>query len=383
MRSSILFRGLSAVAAAVVVFGSVPAYARALSPGSFALRRMSRRMIRALPRRSVQRRFSHPASSAAASSVSSAPAGPRDPDADVSLQGRVALLGSTSPVLGSVRAFSNAEPLSVTSITVTLQSAASSVDHLLLYDHDGIFLASARLDAGVSGGKTYTANLRTRDVVIPHREEYSFYIRAALKTRGAGGMSAESIKVASVALEANGAWSNRAYTQSLTGTFNAHQTARSIIASITNAGAASEPLFSGSDREIGKFRFSGVRGDGGADLRLTQLTFTLSTTGGVAIDDVQIVSDGGGDRALCTVASPTITCALSAAFGSLTSGPRTLTLLGDVTVPSTAARASLQISLNEPGDTVSAGAIEWTDGSTIFTWVGFEAPVARGTYYSY
>ncbi|TSC59781.1 MAG: hypothetical protein Greene041662_352 [Candidatus Peregrinibacteria bacterium Greene0416_62] len=386
MLYTMLRRTLSIAAIAAAVLPAFPVHARTVDRVNAAYfrqplyQRISRRNIRATLRKPVRSR--RVSSSAPASSSSSA-ASIKDPDTDVSLAGRIALLGGISPVLGSAKAFNNAEPLHITTITVTLDSAVTSVDQLLIYDEDAELLGSARLDASVSGGRIYTLSVKTKNIIIPQREDYSFYVRSQLKSRDGGGTSAELLKIASIAIEGNGGWSNRTYTQSLTGTFNTHQIARSMITSITNAGAVSEPLLSGTDREIGRFRFMGVRNDGSADLRLSQLTFTLSQVGGVSLSDVQIIVDGSSDRANCTVSSSTITCPLTASFGSLTSSSRTLTLLADITIPSSAPRASLQISLNETGTPTSAGSVQWTDGTTTFDWVGFEEPVARGTYYAY
>ena len=382
-------RFLSIATIAATVLAAFPAHARTVDRVNSAYyrqplyMRLSRRTIRATVRKPVRPPRISSASSSASSVSSAFPASSYDPDSDVSLGGRIALLGDASPVLGSVKVFNNAEPLRIETVTVTLENAVTSVDHLLIYDHDGGLLGSARLDSSVSGGKTYLLNIKTRKLTIPQRSEYSFYVRAQLKNRDAGGVSAELLQIDSIAVAGVGGWSNRTYAQSLTGTFGMHQTARSMITGIINAGAVNEPLLSGSDREIGRFRFIGVRNDGGADLRLAQLTFTLSHVGGVTLSDVQIVADGSSDRASCTISSSTITWPLSASFGSLTSSSRILTLLADVTVPSSAPRASLQLSLNEPGTSSSAGSIQWTDGTTTFDWVGFEGPVARGTYYSY
>jgi hypothetical protein len=320
--------------------------------------------------------FSSPSSSS--SSLSN-----RDPDADTALRGRIVVLGTVSPVLGALNVFSNAEPLIATKFTVVLSSAATSVDHLQLFDHDGRFIGSARLDGSVSGNATYVLNLRTRDLEISRREDYGFYVRATLKHKDQGGVAGETLQISSATVEGDGAWSNRAYTQTATGTFSAHETARSAITSVVNAGSIEEGIIGGSDREIGRFRFSGMRSDGGADVRLTQLTFTISQVGNVSLSSVQITADGTSERVDCTLSSSTITCTLPAAFGSLTSSNRTLTLFADVTVPSSASRASLQISLNQAGDPLTAGSISWTDGTEAYSWVGLETPVARGTYYSY
>ncbi len=293
------------------------------------------------------------------------------------------MLGTVSSVLGALNVFSNAEPLIATRFTVVLTSAVMSVDHLQLFDHDGRVIGAARLDASVSGNATYVLNLRTRDLQIDRREDYGFYVRAKLKTKDQGGLAGETLQITSATVEGDGAWSNRSYTQTATGTFSAHETARSIITAVSNAGMIEEGIIGGSDREIGRFRFSGLRSDGGADVRLTQLTFTISQVGGITLGSVQITADGSSERSDCTQSSSTITCTLPAAFGSLTSSDRILTLLADVTVPSGASRAALQLSLNQSGDPSTAGAISWTDGTETYNWVGLESPVARGTYYSY
>jgi hypothetical protein len=365
-----------------------PAYAwRLTRPASRSAITTPRNVVsqrgRARPAVRTRKAIITPAPSTSSASSSSARFAPADPDSDVSQRGRIVVLGTVSPVLGALQIFSNAEPIIATSFSVTLTSAVTSVDHLLLYDHDARLIGVARLDTSVSGNATYVLRLKTKDIQIPRREEYSFYVRAKLKTRDQGGVSGETVQISSAKVNGDGAWSNRSYEQTATGAFSQHETARSAIVSVHNVGAFQEAIIGGSTVEIGKFGFSGIRGDGGADVRLTELTFTISQVGGVTLSSVQIAADGSSDRRDCTVTSSTITCMLTAAFGSLTSGDRVLTLLADVTVPSSAARASLQISLNEAGNPTTPGSVTWTDGSETFTWVGLESPVARGTYYSY
>ncbi len=381
-------RALSSIGLLVIVFSSAVPSASAwrmsrtvYRAGSASSRSVVSQRGRARP--SLRSSASRTVFSSSSSSFSSSLSSNRDPDTDASLRGRIVMLGAVSPVLGALNVLSNAEPLIATRFTVVLTSAVTSVDHLQLFDHDGRVIGAARLDSSLSGNATYVLNLRTRDLQIERREDYGFYVRAKLKAKDQGGVAGETLQISSATVNGDGAWSNRSYSQTATGTFSVHETARSAITSVVNAGLIEEGIIGGSDREIGRFRFSGKRADSGADVRLTQLTFTISQVGGVTLSSAQITADGSSERVDCTLGASTVSCTLPASFGSLTSSDRTLTLFAGVSVPSNVSRASLQLSLNQAGDPTSAGAISWTDGTDTYNWVGLESPVARGTYYSY
>jgi hypothetical protein len=314
------------------------------------------------------------ASSAAASSVAF------DPIGDVSTRGRIVLLNTVSPILGAVSIFSNAEPIIADAFLVTLSSGDGSVDSLLLYDQDQRLIGTARR----STGSTYRLGLKTKSILVPYREEYSFYVRADLKSYKDGGMGGELLAVSAISVEGSGAWSDSSYTQSATGTFSTHGLARSVITEIANAGQLSEPLVGGTGTEIGRFRFSGVTGDGGAEVTVTELLFNVSLVGGVTLSNVALLADGSGDRHSCSVSSSSINCSsIPESFGTLDGRARVLIVLADVTIPTGTEKAALQVSLNQAGDPLSPGAVRWTDGETTYQWVGFDSPIARGTYYSY
>jgi hypothetical protein len=159
--------------------------------------------------------------------------------------------------------------------------------------------------------------------------------------------------------------------------------ARSIFTAIRNAGLTHDALVPGTERKLGSFTFEGDIGDGGADLRLTDLEFQIGTAGGIFLDNLKIGADGSSARASCTLSSGIVTCAsIPAAIGSIW-GERTVTLYGDISIPSGTLRASLQVSLTPPGSTSTPGAIAWTDGSSSFTWVPFDEEDLRSTFYSF
>ena len=303
-----------------------------------------------------------------------------DPDADVSVESDFLQLGTTGPVMASAQVFSNTEPLSVTEIQITLAATASSIQSFRIFDHDGVLLGTAHLDTAVR----YTLDVTTGRVSIPMREDYSFYVRPILRSFPDGGVSGETARIASFTVIGDGEWSNRTYTKGTNETFNAFQTARSAIASVGNAGDESDVLVSGNDVPIGSFRFSGSKGDGAASLRVTDFVIQVESFGGIGLGNVRLTADGTSDRHACATASGLVTCsAIPAQFGDFEDQPRTITLLGDVTVSSGAQRAGLRLTLNQAGSVGSAGTVTWTDGDTSFTWVPGGSPVARGTYYSY
>ena len=294
------------------------------------------------------------------------------------------LLGTTSSVLGAAKIFSNTEPIDVNTITITFTTNVSGyLDHLMVYDQDAIILGKATQDSTVSGGATYRLQLKTKNVQVPYRDDYSFYVRPVLRPFDVGGESGKAVQVSSFTVEGDGAWSNRTYTKSSSDTFSVFQTARSRIDFVGNADISAAPLIAGPDLELGSFRFEGIVGDSRADLRVTDLVFQIEQVGGVTVSNVTLSADATSQEMLCSVASSTITCSsIDPVYGSLEDRSRVITLYGDVSIPSDAEKSALRLSLNQPGDISNAGSVTWTDGTTTFSWVQFSSPVVRGTYYN-
>ena len=303
-----------------------------------------------------------------------------DPDSDVSQYTNFLQLGDrATQVLAAVNVFSDTEPLVLNTITITLDTSVSSIEGLLLYDSFGRYLGRAFRESST----TYVLNVKNSNIIVPKREDYSFYIRAQLKTFTSGGVSGETFRVSSVTVEGDGEWSSRSYTKGSSDTFPQFQTARSVITSIDSPGPGNEPLAGGEDVLIGTYRFEGDQGDGAADLEVTAIVFHLTLVGGVTVANPALSSQGLGIRHSCSTTSTTvITCSsIPDYIGSFEDGPIVLELYGDVTVPEDALKAALGANINQPGSPGSAGAVTWSDGSTSFTWVPFGSPVVRGTYF--
>ncbi|MDO8468902.1 MAG: S-layer homology domain-containing protein [Candidatus Peribacter sp.] len=322
-------------------------------------------------------------SSSSSSSSSSTSSFVTDPGPDFSQKASFLRLGTVSPVLGAAKIFNNSEPFTVEDITVTFTGAVPSVDQVRLYaTADGRYLGGASRDS--TDPSSFTLHSSSGLVSMARRVETSVYARAITRGFDQGGASGEDIQIDHFFIEGRGDWSTRRYNQTSTDTFLAFETARSTFAVITNVGPAEDALVSGIGRTIGQWRLEGVRGDGRADLKVTDVTFSLGVSGGVILANVTLGADGSTDRANCSVAGSSITCAaIPEGVGTVSGGTRILTLRGDITVPSTSQSAGLQVAISPAGSVNSAGALTWTDGSTSFTWVPFDESQLRGTYYRF
>ena len=302
-----------------------------------------------------------------------------DPLPTSDVRAGIPLLGSVTPILGSVRIFPGQEPVDIRTILIDFIDAPLSVDSLLVYDGDRRSLGRATLDTGVPGGRRFMLKLLGNTFVIPKREERSVYVRAFLKKRDAGGSSGEMFQVKQFRVEGDGMWSNDPYGKTLAETFPTFQATRARFTSIANADTPTGIIPLGPSQRIAAFRFTGERSDLAAELRVTDLTFQLSASADLSFANAVLRGwDAEGGHA-CTIGSVTITCSsVPAAHGIIPDGGRVLELFADIISTGTVNSPSLQITLNNPGTVDTAGHISWTDGTTTFTWVQFEQPVSRG-----
>lgn len=322
-------------------------------------------------------------SSSSVSSRSSVSSFSADPGPDFSQLPAFIRLGTTSAILGAAKIFNDVEPFVVTDITVTFTGSVPTVDEVLLFaSADHRVLGSASRDS--SDPSSFLLHKASGILSAPKREDVSVYARAITRAFDGGGVSGEDVRIDHFTVAGHGGWSNRSYSQSTIETYQIFETARSTFIAIANAGPAGDVLVSGVGRTLGAFRFTGGSSDGRADLRLTNITFSLGMTGNVSLANVALRGDGSTDQTGCTAASDTITCAsVPASIGTVVGGQRTLTLTGDITVPGSSQNAGLQVSLTPAGSASSAGAVTWTDGTTSFQWVPFDESSLRGTAYRF
>lgn len=321
-------------------------------------------------------------SSRFSSSSSRSSVRPLDPLGDTTIRSQFVLLGEISPILGAATFFSDTEPLNVTRISVDFGSTQSDIMMLLFYDQNRQFIGTASVDTSVAGRSTL--RLAPGTWSIPRRTDSDVYVRARLRSKDEGGVSNAMMQISQFVLEGNGAWSGQPYTQASTETFDPFVTSRSAITNITNAGPSQDLIISGPDRTLAAFRFQGRSSDSSADLSLTTIIFSL-TQNNVTLSNVELGADGTSTRIPCSVSSTTITCtSINDVVGSITDGPRTLTLYGDLTIINPSNQTTyLQVSLNNLGTATTSGNIAFSDTSQSFQWVPLEVTNVNSTRYSY
>ncbi|MDD5740262.1 MAG: S-layer homology domain-containing protein, partial [Candidatus Peribacteraceae bacterium] len=255
-----------------------------------------------------------------ASSASSVSSFVTDPGPDFSQKASFLRLGTTSPILGAAKIFNNSEPFTVEDITVTFTGTVPSIDQVRLYaTADSRYLGGASRDS--SDPSSFTLHSSSGLVSMARRVETSVYARAITRGFDQGGESGEDIQIDHFFIEGRGDWSTRRYNQSTTDTYLTFETSRSTFATITNAGPSEDTLVSGIGRTIGQWRLNGVRGDGRADLKVTDATFALGVSGGVILANVTLGADGSTDRITCSVAGDAITCAaIPESIGTVSGG---------------------------------------------------------------
>ncbi len=328
-------------------------------------------------RSSVRRSSSSVSSRSSATSRSSAGSVDTLPDR-VTAVPHIVELGVLSPVLAQVSVFSYGEPMQLDEAEVALAGPVESIDRLQVYrSSDGMLLGSATRD----NSSTYTLRLG-KNISIGQRETYRMYVRALLRPYRSGGVSGESLQVSSITVRGTGEWSNDTLTKGTTETFSTHETARGRIAAISNAGASLETVIPmGTGQEVAKLRFTGTMQDNLGHLELQTLRFTISTTGGVTVSNVNISAEDTTNRSSCSLLGNVATCNVPADMGALDNDSRILRVFADVADTTSSSRALLQVSLQDAGSISFPGSVTWTDGSTSFDWVDLESPLVRGTLF--
>lgn len=310
------------------------------------------------------------------SSVLSQPSNrPLDPLLDVQLATSVvALLGETTPILGSVEIFMSQEPLDVTAIEVTVSGTSTGVDAVFVYDDDRRLLGTAHKSSGV-----YRLTLPSGTFIIDRKTTRSVYVRAQMapyeRVQTSGGVFA----VTGITIEGNGYWSGEAYIKPLTDDFPGAQTARAGFTRISATTDSEASIHDGPFRKLWGARFEGRTTDNAAQLQLQTLVFELSQSDSTLSN---IVLTDGQSSVACSQSSDLITCSGIPADLGTVRDVRTLSLHADVSGVSDGANPYLQVVLHDAGTPTSAGDIVWTDGTSSFTWVTGGSPIARGTVFS-
>lgn len=303
----------------------------------------------------------------------------RDPDTNVSVRSNILVLGTTSPVLGAVNIFPANEDLDVQRITVDFMGDALNVASVRVYESStGRFLGTAsRQSSGI-----FIATLSDGSLILPRRVDSSIYVRAMLRDVNSGGTGGEDIQIDDITIDGTGGSSSDDYSVTSSATFQVFETAAAAITRVTSTGALQTTAFTtGQNQILGSFDFDAVSPDSRYTPRVTALEFSVSAAAGVTLSNIELVLPGTDTTSSCSQAGTVITCSSIPASIGTVDDSQTIRLVADVADSGQSNNPFLQVTLNDAGTPSSAGAVTWTDGTTTYTWLAVDTPVARGIRY--
>ena len=286
-----------------------------------------------------------------------------------------ALFGDTTPIVASVRAFINEEPLHVTYVRIAVTGSSRSIDYFSVYDQERRLLGRAS-----KNGSEYVLALPIDTLVIPRKEYRSFYVRAKVGEFDRNADGADAFGVLTVTLEGVGEWSNDTYYKPFSDNFPVVQPSGAVFTGLRNGGPLTEFLTEGSVDLLDLRGTAKVTG-GLAQARFDSLTFSVNKSD-VTLANVSLTVIGSGVSSPCTVNPTTVVCDnIPASLGTV-SGDFRLVLQGTVSITAGSDNPRLQLFLQHPGTPSAVGDVEWSDGISDYTWLPFATPVLRGTYFT-
>lgn len=300
---------------------------------------------------------------------------------DLPVRSHFLVLGERTEPIAALKVFNELEGVYLRSVRVHLDSDVDSIDTLFLVDEFGTEIGQVPLDRLYdSSEQTYRATFSGTAYKIPKGKQIVLAVEARMKPRGSGGGgSDELVVVDSLQIGVEGEDSTSTYTAVSQAVSPGHQTAQARITSVTNALNTTDSFPLGTNQLVGAFTFAGTRVDG-AELKVRSVAFQVSKSSDVTVTNWELGATDTSDRVSCTVSSDVVTCGnIPDSLGTLTSGPRTLRLFGNVSLSQGAVSPFLQVSINQPGTVGTPGDISWTDGSATFTWTELIQPIARST----
>ncbi|MDD5469187.1 MAG: S-layer homology domain-containing protein [Candidatus Peribacteraceae bacterium] len=268
---------------------------------------------------------------------------------------------------------------------VRLERAVKSFRELYLLNAQGEQIAVLTLDIYDKSDKTWKAYLSEEDAYLLSGDEHTpLFLEAGLKDIAQGAVTGEYVRVNFFSLTAQSVSDEESITLIASSyNFPPHQTTRGRITSVWNAGDAEGMLAQGERRLVGSFALSGSTLST-APLQVTGFTFTIEKSLGLSVDNWALGVPGNPDTISCAKADAThVDCSgVPGDVGALTDGQGIFNLFATVQIVEVDATQTLRILLDEPGTYGESGAVWWTEGTTRFTWIEAQEPLATGTLWT-
>jgi hypothetical protein len=298
-----------------------------------------------------------------------------DLNTDTQVRSNFIVLGTPGPSIGAATIFSANQPTRITNVTVTLAGASSAVAALQIFTNNGEYLGNATRTSNT----VFDLPLQTKEFTALKQQEVGIYIRPLTKALDSGGVSGESIQVASIGITAEGEWDNTKQTVLDTSVYPLFETTTAQVLHVSGGSRTEDIFLAGNGVRIGGFTFTGEAADAASTIAVTDLYITANKTAAVTLANIQLRDNASGAMATCVFTTQIECTNLPDSLGNFEDATRSLTIYADVSAP--VGEAYLQLTLNSSGLPTSPGAMHWTDGITNHTWVFGDAPFVQSTIY--
>ena len=269
-------------------------------------------------------------------------------------------------------------------VSVRLDRKVDSLQSLILVAEDGTEIGTLSLKIGDTSDLDWRGEFEVENAYrILKDTDQLLALVAVLKPYGYGGFSGEIVEVQDWSITVQHVGTGQSQ-ELVAQTMHApeHQTVIGRVTGVRNALEDSATLQTGNARLIGAFTFTGATLSP-APLRIVNVRFQVEKSAAIGVDNWMLGIPSSPDRTSCTRSSTgEVNClSISPSIGSFGADGLTLQLYADVLPLEQAAEPqTLRVTLQEPGTLGTDGAVWWSDGTQVLTWIEAETqPIAEGT----
>ena len=274
----------------------------------------------------------------------------------------------------------------IRNITVKFRTEPRNVRSVYLVDSSGTRIAELQPDIYDQEDLTWKSDGNTAiDYALPETGK-ELGVEVLLQDRE-NGFANELISMKWISMNVEALDTNDEYQLiAANASYPAHQTVQSRITSIESNMPPVVDLRNGDGVLLAETKFTGEI-LGGAQLQITNLTYTISDTNGVDISNFRIGMSQNTTTSPCSLGEGRyINCLnIPASIGMFNAnGSTLLQLWGDMEVNASVTDPQVQIDITNPGtisttiDPGELGDVVWSDGSGEYKWLEMQKPIAEG-----
>ncbi len=296
------------------------------------------------------------------------------------------VLGSTK-IIASGTFQPQGDSATIENVTVQFVREPKNISSLWLIDTYGTKIAELKPVVTNKTGMTWRGERDPGSNYLLPSGGKELGIEATIKAYGQG-YSGELMEVKTVTMNVRPV-GNNTVTYELVAqdtSYPAHQTAFGRITSVRNDMPSIVDMEQGENVRLAAFEIKGEH-VGDAQMQVQHLVFTISKQRGVLLSSFSLGSNRSADTVACSVeAETTINCEnIPVSIGAIDQGGTLVQLLGTIDTDASVNNQEFQIDLAKPGIISTTnipgelGSVRWSDGSSAFSWIESDEPVAAGS----